>query len=149
MQAAEGKLGRVFVLRLEDGDRVPDCIERFARDNGVARAQVSMLGGIGAGKVVVGPEDGAAERIVPMTRPLADAHEVAAVGTLFPDESGAPKLHMHAALGRGDDPVVGCVRQGVDVWRLGEVVILEILGDMRRVVDPAFGFEVLDVGGAD
>ncbi len=146
MQAAEGRIGRVFVLRLEDGDRIPECIERFAAANGLLRAQVSMLGGVGGGRLVVGPEDGAAERIVPMTRALDAVYEAAAVGTLFPDESGAPRLHMHAALGRGREPLAGCVRQGLEVWKIGEVVLLEILGTMRRVVDPAFGFEVLDVG---
>lgn len=147
MQAAEGTIGRVFVLRLEDGDRIPECIERFAAERGVKRAQVSMLGGLGGGSLVVGPEDGAAEKITPMTTPLNAVYEAAAVGTLFPDESGAPRLHMHAALGRGEAPLTGCVRKGVDVWKLGEVVILEIIGGMRRVVDPAFGFEVLDVHG--
>jgi predicted DNA-binding protein with PD1-like motif len=29
MQASEGRLGRVFVLRLEDGDAIPDCIDDF------------------------------------------------------------------------------------------------------------------------
>ncbi|KDR94128.1 hypothetical protein SAMN02745945_00812 [Peptoclostridium litorale DSM 5388] len=30
MKATEGKLGRVFVIRLEEGDILPDCIEEFA-----------------------------------------------------------------------------------------------------------------------
>jgi len=34
MKACEGKIGRVFVVRLEDGDVVPECIERFARKKG-------------------------------------------------------------------------------------------------------------------
>lgn len=146
MKAAEGRIGRIFVLRLEDGDRIPECIERFAADKGLERAFVSLLGGVGGGSLVVGPEDGGADKIVPMIRPLDAVYEAAAVGTLFPDESGAPRLHMHAALGRDDTPLTGCVRQGVDVWKLGEVVLMEIEGNMRRVVDPAFGFEVLDVG---
>ncbi len=145
MQAAEATLGRVFVLRLGDGDRVPGCIEEFAQDKGVLRGFCLLLGGVGGGKVVVGPEDGDAARITPMVAALAGVHEIAAVGTLFPDESGTPRLHMHAALGRGGAPVVGCVRQGVNIWRLGEVVLVELLGSMRRAVDPAFGFEVLKV----
>jgi len=147
MQAAEGKPGRIFVLRLEDGDRVPQCIEAFAADNGVARAVVSMIGGVGGGRLVVGPEDGSAATITPVVRDLDGAHEVAALGTLFPDESGTPKLHMHATLGRADTARTGCVRQGIEIWKIGEVVIQEIEGSMRRVVDPAFGFEILDVNG--
>ncbi|MEW5773853.1 MAG: PPC domain-containing DNA-binding protein [Thermodesulfobacteriota bacterium] len=145
MQAAEASLGRVFVLRLGDGDRVPGCIEEFAAGRGVLRGFCLLLGGAGGGKVVVGPKDGEAAKIEPMVAALAGAHEIAAVGTLFPDGSGKPRLHMHAALGRGDRPLVGCVRQGVDIWKLGEVVLVELHGPMRRAVDPAFGFEVLEV----
>jgi len=145
MQAAEATLGRVFVLRLGDGDRIPGCIEDFAKERGVLRGFCLLLGGAAGGTVVVGPKDGAARKIEPMLAALAGTHEIAAVGTLFPDESGAPRLHMHAALGRGEHPLVGCVRQGVDIWRLGEVILVELHGPMRRAIDPAFGFEVLEV----
>lgn len=147
MQAAQGSMGRVFVLRLEDGDTIPDSIEQFAADNNVERALVSLLGGVGTGTLVVGPEDGDAVPIAPMTHPIEAVHEAAAVGTLFPDESGISRLHMHTALGRGGETRTGCVRQGLDVWKVCEVVILEIIGTMRRVKDPRFGFELLDVSG--
>jgi predicted DNA-binding protein with PD1-like motif len=145
MKIAQGTVGRVFVLRLEDGDRLPDALEDFAREQGVSRALVTLLGGAGPGTVVVGPKDGAAAVVEPMLRALEGVHEIAAVGTLFPDEDGAPKLHMHGALGRGDTALAGCVRKGVGIWRLGEVVVLELTGlDLVRRLDPAFGFEVLD-----
>ena len=31
MKVSEGKVGRVFVVRLEDGDRLPDAIEDLAK----------------------------------------------------------------------------------------------------------------------
>ena len=49
MKSVQATLGRVFVLRLEDGDRLPDCIEKFARDNQVGQALVHLLGGIKEG----------------------------------------------------------------------------------------------------
>jgi len=55
MKACEGKIGRVFVMRLEDGDVVPECIERFAEEKGVSVGQAILVGGIGGGDVVVGP----------------------------------------------------------------------------------------------
>ena len=144
MIVRQGSIGRAFVLRLEDGDRLPDSIEAFAREHGVAQGVCLLLGGVGPGKLVVGPEDGAAAQVTPMIRALTDIHEAAAVGTLFEDESGAPRLHMHTAVGRGEDAHAGCVRQGVDVWKVAEVVVLELVGvPMRRKVDPAFGFELL------
>ena len=54
---------------------------------------------------------------------------------------------MHAATGREGDATVGCTRAGLKVWLVGEVVIEEIRGaTARRVVDPATGFALLQVG---
>ncbi len=44
MKVSEGKLGRVFMLQLEEGDRVADSVERFAAENGILSAQVFALG---------------------------------------------------------------------------------------------------------
>ncbi len=147
MQAAEATLGRVFVIRLEDGDRLPDCLEAFARDNALERGLVALLGGAGGGTLVVGPEDGTAATITPLLQALNGVHEAAAVGTIFPDSTGAPKLHMHAAMGRDDHTLTGCVRQGVNIWKLAEVVVIEIQGNMSRKLDQSLGLEVLDVTG--
>lgn len=144
MKAAEGKLGRIFVLRLEDGDLIPDCIEKFAGEKGLQGALCAFVGGIGQGTLVVGPEDGDASPIVPMLERFAGVHEAAAVGTIFPDEQGNPRLHMHAALGRAGQTRTACVRTGIDVWKIGEVVILEILDPgMVRRLDETTGFQVL------
>ena len=43
MQSSEGKLGRVFMLRLDHGDVVPDCIERFAEEKGVSVGHVVLV----------------------------------------------------------------------------------------------------------
>lgn len=144
MQAVQGNLGRVFVLRLEDGDHLPDCIEAYAREQNIQGGLCALLGGIGKGTIVVGPEDGAAEKITAMTRAISSVHEAAAVGTLFPNAAGDVKLHMHTALGRGESTITGCVRLGADVWKVAEVVIIEITGTgLARKLDPAMGIELL------
>lgn len=146
MKSAQGSMGRVFVLRLEDGDRLPECIERFAAENNVERAFCALVGGVGPGRLIVGPEDGEARPVQPMNLPLSGVHEAAAVGTIFPDEQDRPKLHMHAAMGRAGQTITGCVRAGVDIWQIGEVVVLEILDlQASRKVDPATGFELLSL----
>ncbi len=144
MIASEGSVGRVFVLRLEDGDRLPECIERFATERGVSRGLCALIGGLGGGRLVVGPQQSDASPITPLVHAVEGVHEAAALGTLFPDAGGTPRLHMHAALGREGRTRTGCIRQGVDVWKLGEVVVLEILGTgMGRRPDAETGFEVL------
>lgn len=149
MIVSEGRIGRVFVLRLGDGDRIPDAIEDFARTRGVTSALVAALGGLEKGRLVVGPADGAVLPPDPVLAAIAGVHEAAAVGTLFPDIDGTPRLHMHAALGRGEQARTGCVRPGLDVWKIFEVVVLEITGvNLARMRDPETGFELLSrVGG--
>lgn len=44
MKASEGRLGRIFMLRLEQGDQVPEAIEKYAADKGVLAAQVFVAG---------------------------------------------------------------------------------------------------------
>ena len=145
MKASEGRVGRVFVIRLEDGDVVPECIERFAESHGVTAAHAIVIGGLGSGQVVVGPRDTHASPPEPMLLPVDGAHEVVAAGLLVPDHAGKPVLHIHGALGRSGQTVTGCLRHGVDTWVVGEVVLTEILGvAAARLPDPTTGFSLLE-----
>ena len=144
MIVSEGRLGRVFVLRLGDGDRIPDAIEEFARTRGVSSALVAALGGVENGRLVTGPQDATTMPPTAMLTAIDAVHEAAAVGTLFPGADGAPRLHMHAVLGRGEETRAGCVRPGLDVWKILEVVVIEILGtEFARAHDPETGFNLL------
>ena len=147
MKSSEGRLGRVFVIRLEDGDVLPHCIERFAEENGVSVGHVIVVGGIGEGEVVVGPRRSDERPPEPMLLPIDGAHEVAGVGVLAPGEDGKPHLHIHAALGRSGNTITGCLRPGVTTWLVGEVILYEILGaKVARVKDAESGFSLLQPG---
>ncbi len=70
MQYCEGQLGRVFILRLEEGERLNDCIEKFAREKEINHGLAFFLGGSADGsKVVVGPEANR-DQIIPMIHAL-------------------------------------------------------------------------------
>jgi predicted DNA-binding protein with PD1-like motif len=146
MKASEGRMGRVFVVRLEDGDVVPDCIERFAAEKGISVGHVILIGGIGGGEVVVGPRDSEERPPEPMLLPVDGAHEVVGVGIIAPDKAGKPVLHIHAALGRSGQTLTGCLRPGVKTWLVGEAIIYEILGaKVSRLPDKASGFDLMEV----
>ena len=146
MKATEGNIGRVFVIRLEDGDVVPDCIERFAEEKGISVGHVILVGGIGGGEVVVGPRDSEEMPPQPMLLPVDGAHEVVGVGVLAPGEDGKPVLHIHGALGRSGQTMTGCLRPGVTTWLVGEAIIYEITGtSAKRLPDKESGFDLLEV----
>ena len=147
MQYTEGQLGRLFILRLEEGERLNDSIESFVREKRISHGLAFFLGGSGDGsQVVVGPEAGR-EAIIPLLHTLRGEQEVLALGTIIPNEAGEPVLHMHGAAGREGRATVGCTRAGVAVWLIGEVVLLEILGAgaARRKKDAASGFHLLKI----
>jgi uncharacterized protein len=142
----EAKIGRTFILRLQHNETLHEVIEEFASQKQVKSALCFFLGGAqDQSKVVVGPKDGAAIPPQPMVTLLRGVHEACGVGTVFADEEGKPKLHMHASFGRNDNSVTGCVRLGVDVWQIGEVVILELTGSSaKRTKNKQTGFEFLE-----
>ena len=148
MLFTEARLGRVFILRLHDGDHLPDVLESFAEQQKVSSALCFLVGGVKErGRVVVGPKSPESEAVPvePVVTLLSGVSEVAGVGTIFRNEEGKPKLHMHASFGRGEKSITGCVRMGVDVWRIGEVVVLELAETIaRRIVDKETGFELLE-----
>jgi predicted DNA-binding protein with PD1-like motif len=146
MKYSEAKQGRVFVIRLEDGDILHESMESFAREHRIQAAGLIALGGAdNTSTLVVGPEDGRNSPVVPMPHTLRDVHEVAGVGTLFPNGEGRPILHMHMAAGRADETITGCVRMGVRVWHVLEVVLWELTETSgRRVLDRTTGFELLE-----
>lgn len=144
MLYTEGKIGRVFIIRLQDGDVLPACIEKFAREHKIKMGQAILIGGIDGGEVVVGPRQSDAMPPDPMLLPIDGAHEVVGIGVLAPDKNGKPNLHIHAALGRAGKTTTGCLRMGVKTWTVGEVIMYEILGaDAARLPDKNTGFELL------
>jgi len=146
MKYSEAKQGRTFVIRLEDGEILHEIVEQFAVDHGVKAAYLIVVGGADKGStLVVGPEDADARPVPPLTHILDDVHEIAGVGTLFPDSKGDPMLHLHIACGREDRTVTGCGRTGVRIWQVAEVILVELIDtSARRLPDAETGFELLN-----
>jgi predicted DNA-binding protein with PD1-like motif len=146
MKYTEAKQGRTFILRLEDGEVVHEEIERFAKDHGIRAAAIIVLGGADKGsKIVVGPEDGRTTPINPIEHILKDVHEASGVGTLFPDDEGNPLIHIHMTFGRKDKSVMGCIRNGVKVWQVMELILFELIDTgSKRLLNEKLGFKLLE-----
>ena len=133
MRYSEAGMGRVFVLRLEQGEVVHTVIEEFAREKSVNAAAVISLGGADRGtRLVTGPENGDVLKPgMPLLSNVLDAvHESSGVGTIFPDGAGKPVLHLHISCGRDRSATLGCARNGVVVWQYMEVIVLEQSADI-------------------
>lgn len=145
MKYKTGKTGRVAVARFEDGDDVLAGLIDIARKEDIRAAIVHLVGGLRAGRFVVGPLD---ETMPPKPdwRELGESHEVIGFGTIFWDNDN-PKVHLHAGFGKGDNVRVGCLREASKTFLVLEAVVMELSGfeDVRRVPDPATGLSLLKV----
>ena len=69
MKFSEAQTGRTFIIRLEDGDILHEAIERFATEQGIRAAHLTVVGGVDVGScLITGPADGRSEKIVPMEK---------------------------------------------------------------------------------
>ena len=147
MKYSEAKQGRIFIIRLYDGEIVHDEIERFAKEKSIKAAALIAIGGADKkSKLVVGPKNGRATPVFPMEHILSNVHEIAGVGTLFPDDEGNPLLHMHTACGRESSTITGCIRKGVKVWQIMEIILFELVGSKAvRIFEENIGFKLLSL----
>ena len=143
MEYTTGAVGRCICIRLHEGDPVYASVQGVAEKEGVDAGVVFVIGGVKNGAVVVGPIDQDERPLRTMVEKFADAREIAGVGTLFRNEEGEAKLHMHAAIGKGTAPVAGCPRLGLDCWLVNEVIILELTGINAVRAKEASGLELL------
>ena len=145
MKYSQAETGRIFIVRLEDGDVLHKAIEDFAKEMQIQSAALMVLGGADeSSKLVVGPKAGRAKPTTPMHTILNGVHEISGTGTIFPNKHGDPILHMHIACGRNGSTVTGCVREGVKVWHVMEVIVFELIGSSAvRIPDQGTGFELL------
>jgi predicted DNA-binding protein with PD1-like motif len=134
MQYTEGQIGRIFVVRIDNGEDLIISLQRFIEEKGIQAGSLIFLGALMEGKMVTGPE----EPVIP-----PDPHyiffeggwEVFGVGTIYPGEGGA-HIHYHASVGRAGHALTGCLREKAVTYLIVEVVIYEITGlSARREFD--------------
>ncbi|MBW2646663.1 MAG: DUF296 domain-containing protein [Deltaproteobacteria bacterium] len=125
MEYDEGKIGRVFVLRFDDGEDFVDLIHSFVKEKEIRTGHINILGAFLASEIVTGPK----EPVLPPEpnwTSFADAWEVLGFGTIM-WEDDEPRIHIHAGLGKGEKTLLGCVRKKTDVFLTVEAVITEVI----------------------
>lgn len=126
MQYSEGSLGRVFVLRMDHGEDLIESLQKFLKEKKIESCTALFLGALRDGRAVTGPK----LPVVPPTpnfEAYESAWEVIGMATIYPSIDG-PKLHIHCAMGRGRQSLLGCIRDKALVYLIVEVVLFEICG---------------------
>ena len=147
MEYLVGSVGRVVVARLYEGEDLHECVGRIAREEGIRCASVLITGGFRKSNVVVGPRQ-EEPTIEPRFQVFNGPGEVLGVGTLYWNETD-PKLHLHTAIGKDGESLVGCSRHDTRTFLILEVTIIEVTGiDASRHLDPKSGMYLLCLGPA-
>src|SRR5512137_1500430 len=145
MEYTEGQLGRVFVVRIDDGEDMLLSLRQFIADKSVNAGSILFLGALMNGRMVTGPE----EPVIPPVPPFVmfeGGWEVFGVGTLYPGKNG-PQIHYHTSVGRSGHALTGCLREKAITYLVVEAIVLEFTGlSARRLFDekiqvhlPVFG----------
>jgi hypothetical protein len=134
MQYTEGQLGRVFVVRIDDGEDMLISLHQFINDKSIQAGSILFLGALMNGRMVTGPEEPVIPP-VPHFVMFEGGWEVFGVGTIYPGEGG-PHIHYHASVGRSGHALTGCLREKAITYLIVEAVILEFTGlSARREFD--------------
>ncbi len=145
MQYSEGQLGRVFVVRIDDGEDMISSLRTFIAEKEIQAGSILFLGALMSGRMVTGPEEPVIPP-VPHFVMFEGGWEVFGVGTIYPGEGG-PHIHYHASVGRSGHALTGCLRENATTYLIVEAVIHEYVGlTARREFDekmqvhlPVFG----------
>jgi predicted DNA-binding protein with PD1-like motif len=134
MQYTEGQLGRVFVVRIDDGEDMLISLHQFINDKSIQAGSILFLGALMNGRMVTGPEEPVIPP-VPHFVMFEGGWEVFGIGTIFMGEGG-PHIHYHASVGRSGHALTGCLREKATTYLIVEAVILEFTGlSARREFD--------------
>ncbi|MEA1895301.1 MAG: DUF296 domain-containing protein [Euryarchaeota archaeon] len=138
MDYTAGAIGRVFVARIDHDEDLLAELVKLARSEEIKQAFFMLIGAVKNIQVVTGP----AEDTVPpdpMWHSIAGACEILGIGNIL-WKDGDPSIHLHAALGKGGDVTVGCMRDSVDTYLTTEAIIFEISGIAgERTYDEMYG----------
>ncbi len=130
MQYTEGQLGRVFVVRIDNGEDMLVSLRQFIEDKAIRAGSILFLGALMNGRMVTGPEEPVIPP-VPHFVMFEGGWEVFGVGTIYPGEGG-PHIHYHASVGRSGHALTGCIREKAITYLIIEAVILEFTGLTAR-----------------
>ncbi|MFA5347332.1 MAG: PPC domain-containing DNA-binding protein [Methanoregula sp.] len=148
MQYTEGQLGRVFVVRIDDGEDMLITLRQFINDKSVNAGSILFLGALMNGRMVTGPEEPVIPP-VPHFVMFEGGWEVFGIGTIYPGEGG-PHIHYHASVGRSGHALTGCLREKAITYLIVEAVVLEFIGlSARREFDKETQVHLPVLGEAD
>ncbi|MFH1791655.1 MAG: PPC domain-containing DNA-binding protein [Candidatus Omnitrophota bacterium] len=146
MRYTEGRIGRVFVLKFDDGDVLLKKLKAFIKKEKLKSAAMIFIGALKKGDLVTGPRKPVVPPAPNKIR-FKDGWEVLGIGTIFSNSEG-PQVHVHGAMGKKLKALTGCVRGESEVFLVVEAVVFELKGvKADKRIDVKTGLNLLRIIG--
>jgi predicted DNA-binding protein with PD1-like motif len=140
VRTLSGQPQKTHVVILDRGEEVSATLASFAASEDIRSAHLSAIGAFS--EIVLGFFDREQKRYQEI--PMREQVEVLALTGNFSTERGAPRIHMHAVVGKRDGSAHGGhLLRGVVSPTL-EAVVVELPGALERRFDPESGLALLD-----
>jgi uncharacterized protein len=126
MQYAQGRWGRVFVVRIDHGEDLLLSLCQFVMEQEISHGVIHLLGALSEGMMVTGsrhlilPPD-------PHYETFEGGFDLFGTATIYPSDQG-PRIHVHASVGKDADAMTGCLRERAMTYIIVEAVVMEIKG---------------------
>ncbi|HEY68748.1 MAG TPA: DNA-binding protein [Thermoflexia bacterium] len=131
-----------YLIRLEPGDEIIECLKRFADEHKIGFAALSGIGTFR--RVTLGYFDTTAN--VYRHRTVEEQVEVLSLsGNISRGEGGEPIVHAHVTIGRSDYHTLGGHLVEATVNPTLEVVVTVAPATVRRRRDPVTGLMMWDL----
>lgn len=144
MQYTKGSVGRIFVVKFEDGDVLLEELSALVKKEKIKSAAMIFIGALKKGDLVTGPK----KPVIPPEPNKVNfekAWEALGVGTIFTNKSG-PQIHIHSAMGKKLRTLTGCVRGKSEVFLVIEAIIFELKGvNATKTIDAKTGLNLLRI----
>jgi len=144
MKYTKGSIGRVFVLKFDDGDILLKELSAFVKKEKLKAATITFIGALKKGDLVTGPK----KPVIPPqpnTVYFKDAWETLGAGTIFTNAKG-PQIHIHTAMGKKLKTLAGCIRGESEVFLVIEAIVFELKGvKATKEFDKKTGLNLLKI----
>ena len=131
MRYQAGEAGRVFYVRLDDGEDLHEAIKDLVSRENIRCAWFHIFGGLRKAGVVIGTKEPVMPP-EPVWEEVNDTREVIGTGSVFWSDD-EPLIHLHAAMGHHGATLTGCVRKDSKVYLVIELMLVEVTGiDVTR-----------------
>jgi predicted DNA-binding protein with PD1-like motif len=139
-QIHEANGQRTYVVVLDTGDEMQDCLGRFAAAEHLSAAQVTAIGAFQRATLKFfdwETKDYLSQAVEEQTE------VVSLIGDIAQDDDGAPRLHLHAVLTGPDMAARGGHLGEATVRPTLEVIVTESPAHLRRRHDPAVNLALI------